>query len=92
MEEEVNDEERNTYPTSQEEHLIEFYAGDAGKGLQKSKTQFEDWLENQRGEEKNPWDPFAGERGWALTKWLVKNVGQKSTEEFLKLSIVSSLI
>ena len=92
VEEEVNDEERNTYLTSQEERFIESYAGDAGKGLRKSKTRFEDWLENQRGEEKNPWDPFASKQEWALTKWLVKNVGQKSTEKFLKLSIVSSLM
>ena len=52
VEEEVNDEERNTYPTSQEERFIESYAGDAGKGLRKSKTRFEDWLENQMVSEK----------------------------------------
>ena len=52
VEKEVNDEERNTYPTSQEERFIESYAGDAGKGLRKSKTRFEDWLENQRGKKK----------------------------------------
>lgn len=81
----------NTYRTSQGERFIESYAGDAGKGLRKSKTRFEDWFENQSGEEKNPWDPFASEQEWALTMWLMKNVGQKSTAEFLKLPIVSKL-
>jgi len=81
----------NTYPTSKIDRFIESYPGDAGKGLRKSKTQFEVWLQNQKDEEKNPWDPFASEQEWALTMWLLKNVGQKSTDEFLKLPIVRSL-
>ena len=40
---------------------------------------------------KNPWDLFASEQEWALAMWLRKNVGQKSTDEFLKLPIVSKL-
>jgi hypothetical protein len=91
VEEEHEDEGGNTYPTAQGERFIESYAGDAGKGLRKTKTRFEVWLENQRGEEKNPWDPFASEQEWALTMWLMNNVGQKSTDEFLKLPIVSKL-
>ena len=91
VEEEDGDEGGNTYPTSQGERFVESYAGDAGKGLRKSKTRFENWFENQRGEEKNPWDPFASEQEWALAMWLMKNVGQKSTDEFLKLPIVSNL-
>jgi hypothetical protein len=91
VEEEVEDEAGNTYPTSKAERFIEAYPGDAGKGLRKSKTRFEVWLENQRGEEKIAWDPFASEQEWALTMWVMKNVGQKSTDEFLKLQIVSKL-
>lgn len=90
-EEEDSDEGRNTYPTSQVERFIESYAGDAGKGLRKSKTRFEHWFENQRGEGKNSWHPFASEKEWALTMWLMRNVGQKSMDEFLKLAIVSKL-
>jgi hypothetical protein len=78
----------NTYPTSKGERFIESYPGEAGNGLRKSKTQFDVWFENQREEEKIPWDPFASEKEWALSKWLLKNVGQKSTDEFLKLHIV----
>lgn len=77
-----------TYPTSVHECYIESYPGDAGKGLRQSKTQFEVWLENQKEEEKSRWDPFASEEEWALTMWLLKNVGQMSTNQFLKLPIV----
>lgn len=89
--EEGEDESEDTYRTSKAARFIESYPGDAGKGLRKSKTNFETWFENQRGEEKNPWAPFASEQEWALAIWLMKNVGQKSTDEFLKLQIVSIL-
>ena len=78
----------NTYPTSITDRFIESYPGKAGEGLRRTKTQFEVWLKNQREEEKIPWFPFASEQEWALTKWLLKNVGQTSTDEFLKLEIV----
>ena len=80
----------DTYQTN--ERFIESYPGEAGNGLRHSKTQFEYWLENQRMEEKILWYPFASEQEWALAKWLLKNVGQKSTDEFLKLPIVSQII
>jgi hypothetical protein len=79
----------NTYPAN--ERFIESYHGEAGNGLRQSKTQFEFWLENQREEEKIPWFPFASEQEWALAKWLLKEVGQKSMDEFLKLPIVSQV-
>jgi hypothetical protein len=78
----------NTNPASGSERFFESYTGEASKGLRKTKTQYEDWFENQRNEEKIPWFPFASEQEWELTKWLIKNVGQKSTDEFLKLPIV----
>ena len=73
------------------ERFIESYPGDAGRGLRKSKTEFENWFENQKDDQKNPWDPFASEEEWALSVWLIKHVGQKSTDEFLKLPIVSEI-
>ena len=76
-----------TYP--KDERFIESYPGEAGNGLRRSKTGYEIWLENQRGEEKIPWDLFANEQEWALAQWLLRNVGQKSADEFLKLPIVS---
>ena len=77
----------NTYLMN--ERFIESYRGEAGNGLRQSKTQYEVWLQDQREGEKIPWYPFASEREWALAKWLLKNAGQKSTDEFLKLPIVS---
>ena len=87
--EDEGDEDRETYPITKVERFIEPYPGDAGQGIRKSKTRFEEWFENQKEEEKIPWDPFASEEEWALSVWLIKNVGQRSTDEFLKLPIVS---
>jgi hypothetical protein len=35
------------------------------------------------------WDPFEDEEEWELAEWLVDNVGQKQTDMFLKMRIVS---
>ena len=51
-----------TYP--KDERFIESYHGVVGNGLRRSKTQYEVWLENQRGEEKIQWDPFTSEQEW----------------------------
>ena len=79
----------NTYPRN--ERFIESFQGEAGIGLRKSKTLYETWFENQKKEGKIPWFPFASEQEWTLAKWLLNNVGHKSTDEFLKLPIVSDI-
>ena len=89
--EEVED-EGETYPTMKTDRFVESYPGHAGEGLRKSKTRYEIWFENQKREGKNSWDPFASEDEWALTMWLLKNVGQKSTDQFLKLPIVRYML
>ena len=66
--------------------------GNAGQGKHMSKTRFECWQEIKKCEGKNPWDPFVNKEEWDLTMWLIKNVGQKLTDEFLKLPIVSEFI
>lgn len=38
------------------------------------------------------WGPFKDQDKWELAEWLVKNVGQKQTDKFLKLTIVSTLV
>lgn len=76
-------------PNSNTARFIESYPGNAGQGKRKSTTRFEEWLAIQENEGKNKWEPFASEDEWELTRWLIKNVGQKSTDEYLKLSIVS---
>ena len=55
-----------TYP--KDECFIESYHGEADNGLRKSKTQFEIWLQNQREEGKNLWDPFASEQEWVFVE------------------------
>jgi hypothetical protein len=35
------------------------------------------------------WTPLEDEDDWQLAEWLVKNVGQNSIDEFLKLPVVS---
>ncbi|KAF8868444.1 hypothetical protein BD779DRAFT_1460797 [Infundibulicybe gibba] len=51
----------------------------------KEKTKFETLLENQTKAEKDQWSPFASQEEWDLAVWLMKNVGQRSTDKFLKL-------
>ena len=35
------------------------------------------------------WDPFEDEDEWELAQWLIENVGQKKTDEFLRMRIVN---
>ncbi|KAF8868528.1 hypothetical protein BD779DRAFT_1397671, partial [Infundibulicybe gibba] len=53
------------------------------------KTKFELLLENQIRDGTDQWAPFASQEEWGLAVWLMKNVGQTSTDEFLKLPAVS---
>lgn len=80
------------YPTTNMDRFVEPYPGDAGQGIQKSETRFEKWLEIQEMEGRDPWEPFASKKEWALTEWLMKNVGQRSTDEYLKLPIVCEVV
>ena len=59
--------------------------------MRQSTTQFENWLAEQLREGKNPWEPFVSKEEWALTQWLIKNVGQKATDDYLKLQMVCEL-
>ncbi|KAF8871026.1 hypothetical protein BD779DRAFT_1613985 [Infundibulicybe gibba] len=51
----------------------------------KEKTRFETLLEDQTKAKNDQWSPFASQEEWDLAVWLMKNVGQRSTDEFLKL-------
>jgi hypothetical protein len=48
-------------------------------------------LWNKQKLEGSKWEPFEDEEEWELAEWLIKNVGQKQTDTFLKLPIVSHL-
>ncbi|KAF8233248.1 hypothetical protein L208DRAFT_1267596, partial [Tricholoma matsutake] len=46
--------------------------------------------EEQAALGENTWAPFASQEEWDLSQWLMKNVGQNSIDEYLKLPIVST--
>lgn len=47
--------------------------------------------EQQEVEGLDEFVPFASEDEWGMAGWLMKNVGQNKTEEFLKLPMVSTV-
>jgi len=55
----------------------------------KRKTKFETLLEEQTVGGKQPWEPFASREEWELAMWLLTNVGQKATDDYLKLRNMS---
>ncbi|KAG6839374.1 hypothetical protein C0991_003198 [Blastosporella zonata] len=83
-----NVEDEDDPPASQYSRYIHPYPGPAGQWIREGKTKFgalQEWLE-QSG--KSLWEPFESEEEWELAMWLLKNVGQKSTDEYLKLPII----
>ncbi|KAG1776239.1 hypothetical protein EV702DRAFT_1046387 [Suillus placidus] len=60
---------------------------DAGWALHEGETSFEKYRTYQEEEGDDPWSPFEDKEEWDLAHWLVKNLGQMRTEEFLKLPI-----
>ena len=69
------------------ENMAEEYMAGATWG--DCKPLFESLDEEQKRVGGNRWAPFADEDEWQLAEWLIRNVGQKQTDSFLKLSIVS---
>lgn len=65
------------------------YPGNVATPLRQEKTRFEAWHEAQSVEGKSEWAPFDSQEEWDLAQWLMKNVGQKSIDQYLKLPIVS---
>lgn len=52
-------------------------------------TSFERMKMSQDSMEKDTYAPFADHDEWGLAQWLIKNMNQRETDEFLKLPIVS---
>ncbi|KAG6906093.1 hypothetical protein DXG01_015962 [Tephrocybe rancida] len=67
---------------------IDEYPCPAGQWIRRAKMAFENLVEHQAREGKEHWEPFESEEEWELAMWLMKHVGQKSTDEYLKLCIV----
>lgn len=76
-------------PRSQN-RFTEKFPGRVASTIRVEKTQFEKWSETQNEKGESPWAPFEDQEEWDLAQWLIKTVGQKSIDEYLKLPIVSS--
>lgn len=61
----------------------------AGAKVRPGKTGFEQVRDEEILTGAEVLGPFVDEDEWELAKWLIKNVGHKQTESFLKLPIVS---
>lgn len=92
--EEVPDDEHNAHHThiqapASDVVFVEPFPEDAmagaiwGKATPKFQVLWEEHLDGA-----SKWSPFKDEEEWVLAEWLIKNVGQKQTNAFLKLPIV----
>jgi hypothetical protein len=68
------------------EHFPEEYMAGATWG--QGKPLFESLDEERKRAGASRWAPFEDEDEWELAEWLIRNVGQKQTDAFLKLPIV----
>ena len=66
------------------------YPGLVVEVLGVGKTPFEKLQEEQAALGEDKWALFASQEEWDLSQWLMKNVGQNSIDEYLKLPIVST--
>ena len=64
----------------------------AGATWGNCKPLYEYLDEEQKREGGSLWGPFEDEDEWRLAEWLISNVGQKQTDIFLKLPIVSFFV
>ena len=74
---------------SQHRYQKPYPGGDAAEILGEGMTKFQQWEEDESLQGHNEWAPFQNQKEWDLVQWLIKNVGQKSIDEYLKLPIVS---
>lgn len=81
-------EDGDDQPTSHARYS-ESYPLSAGLAIRKEKTQFEVFRDNDSIAGRQPWDPFSSKKEWELATWIMRNVNQRATEEYLKLPIVS---
>lgn len=75
----------------QKERWSESYPGGAAEILGQTKTLFEKWQDAHITNKTSEWAPFQDQHEWDLAQWLMKNIGQTSIDEYLKLPIVSKI-
>ncbi|KAH9953771.1 hypothetical protein BGW80DRAFT_1191841 [Lactifluus volemus] len=75
-----------------DEYIQPFHAQyDAGACWVPPDGQLPKFHEIRQRQGENLYAPFQGKDDWDLGKWLVKTVGQKQTEVFLKLPVIDAL-
>ena len=89
MRAQVEDAEDDNDQPSSHTCYLEAYPHSAGHPLRKEQTQFEKFCDNDSAAGRQRWEPFSSKKEWELVTWLMKNVNQKGTEEYLNLPIVS---
>jgi hypothetical protein len=77
--------EEPTFPRFAEEFAAKPIADVVGTAA----TPFERMTSVQDASGRGTYAPFADREEWELAQWLIHNVNQRATQEFLKLSIVS---
>ncbi|KAI6027784.1 hypothetical protein BKA83DRAFT_4462512 [Pisolithus microcarpus] len=73
-------------------YACEYDEGPAADVLGKGKTAFEKMKEVQYGLGGGTYSPFEDRDEWELVQWLINNVNQWATDEFLKLQVTRSHI
>lgn len=81
--------EDNDDQPSSHTRYSEAYPRSAGQPFRKEKTQFEKFRDDDSAAGRQPWEPFSNKKEWELATWIIKNVNQKATEQYLNLPIVS---
>jgi hypothetical protein len=87
----VHSEHDSTKAETCQRYAREFDEGCATDVLGSAKTAFESMKDLQEASGQGAYAPFADQSEWELADWLVKNVNQRATDEFLKLLIVSHI-
>lgn len=67
----------------------EAYPRSVGQPIRKEKTPFENFRDIDSAAGRQPWEPFSSKNEWELATWIMKNVNQRATEQYLNLPIVS---
>jgi hypothetical protein len=70
-------------------YVRKYDEGHAANVSGSAKTAFESMKDSQDASGQGAYAPFKDRGEWELAAWLVKNVNQRGTDEFLKLPIVS---
>ena len=80
--------DNDDHPTSQSRYS-EAYPHPAAQPIRKEKTEFEIFRDNDSTAGMHPWEPFSSKKEWELATWLIRNVNQRATEQYLNLPMVS---